>query len=153
MKYAVIAAVVIILSAVLFSLFSKTLVEKIFDEIENNQDYVKGKKLLRLEDFTDFDWDRVHVLYGHMSSETISEVTGVDRTGIVPGDSDYFILVFIKDNHVVYDEIYNSYESSKRVEFYLGDNIYKGRNISRKQCVFKVKKCSGYTIPCFYKLE
>lgn len=78
MKYAVIAAVVIILSAVLFSLFSKTLVEKIFDEIENNQDYVKGKKLLRLEDFTDFDWDRVHVLYGHMSSETISEVTGVD---------------------------------------------------------------------------
>lgn len=138
MKYAIAAAVAVIITVLLITACRETLVEKIFNEIENNQEYIHGKKLLKLRDMTDFEWDRMRVLYGQMYREYISKEIGTDYTGKVPWDSDLFLVVFIKGNQIVYDEIYNTYEySSRRIQFDTSINY------TPESAVFKVEKASN----------
>lgn len=102
---------------------------------DNLKEYVGDGNLIRLQDFTSFDWDSMYVFY-NWSEEISFEIGFPCKCGEVPDN--YQRYVFVRNQEIVHSEEFFSADS--RIYFYAVKKTELGRmRFSPENAVFEVK--------------
>lgn len=101
----------------------------------------EAKFEVRLEDFTDFEWDHVILYKSPVTLQEIREITGVQYNREPDLQSG---MLFVKENKVVYEEVFETdFESPYIFVIYPDADLnseIKVRSFARDEAVFRGEK-------------
>ncbi len=98
--------------ALFFSCINKnSLTYKIANYLENDCQFDTDTCEINLDNIIDFDWDIMYTFAEMNPSESVAKAIGVEYTG-EGANWNEALMVFIKDNKVVYEEIRTEYGNS-----------------------------------------